>query len=135
MSVFLDTNIIVYANDLADPAKQDVALGLVSDHLRAGTGVISTQVIQEYAVTAVQKLRQALPVVTHQIHLLEFFHIVTMQPRLIRRALEIRQLYSLSFWDSQIIAAAESAGCDQILSEDLNPGQFYCGMRLVNPFA
>lgn len=134
MSVFIDTNIIVNANDAADPVKQEQALALISRCMRDSTGVLSTQVIQEYAATAVQKLGQAVPVVLHQIHLLEFFRVITLSPGLVRRALEIQDLYNLSFWDSQIIASAEHAGCTLIYSEHLNPGQFYCGMRLVNPF-
>ena len=102
-------------------------------HIREGTGVISTQVLQEYASVAVQKLKQAVPIILQQLYLLESLLVVTVVPPLVRRALEIRELYSLSFWDSQILAAAESTGCGEILTEDLNPGQIYCGIRCVNP--
>lgn len=132
---FLDTNIIVYANDGADPRKQDVALELVARHLRAGTGVISTQVMQEYAVNALQKLKQAVPVVMHQLHLLETLEVRIVTPDLVRRALEISNLYEISYWKALIIAAAEKSGCALILSEDLNAGQNYCGIRCENPFA
>ena len=53
---------------------------------------------------------------------------------MIRRAIEIRETYHISFWDSCIISNAESAGCTEIYSEDLNTGQYYSGMRVVNPF-
>lgn len=56
--VFLDTNLIVYANDARDAQKQARAIELVTATMREGTGVISTQVMQEYAVVAVGKLRQ-----------------------------------------------------------------------------
>ncbi len=46
---FIDTNIIIYANDARDEAKQKTALGIVAHHMKSGTGVISTQVLQEYA--------------------------------------------------------------------------------------
>ena len=58
-----------------------------------------------------------------QLVLLEAFDVVLMEPALIRRAIEIRSSYTISFWDSCIISAAESAGCDSIYSEDLNAGQ------------
>lgn len=131
---FLDTNVIVYANDSREEAKQSLALGLISEHLLAGTGVLSGQVLQEYASVAVTKLHQHVAVVTHQLHLLETFRIVLVDPALVRRALELQQLYQLNFWDAQIVAAAERAGCDTLLSEDLNPGQVYAGVRCRNPF-
>lgn len=132
---FLDTNILVYANDSRDERKQAIALDLVSRHLIDGTGVVSSQVLQEYASVAVSKLRQPIAVVTHQLHLLESFRVILIQPSLVRRALEIHQLYQLSFWDSQILAAAESAGCEQLLSEDLSSGQFYVGLKCFDPFS
>lgn len=135
MRTFLDSNIFVYANDAADEGKQEIAINLVTKHLREGTGVLSTQVMQEYTVNAIQKLGQAVPVVMHQLHLLESLSVVVIKPELVRRGLEIKTLYGLSYWDSLIIAAAESAGCSQILSEDLNSGQSYCGMKCINPFA
>lgn len=132
---FIDTNIVVYANDSSDTTKQQVALDLIMAAMRSGTAVISTQVMQEYAVTASSKLDQALPVVMHQLHLLETLKVVVVTPGLVRRALEISALYVISYWDSLIVAAAESAGCSRIISEDLNSGQSYCGMPCMNPFA
>jgi len=132
---FLDTNLIVYANDSRDERKQSVALDLIGQHLQEGTGVISSQVLQEYASVAVTKLHQHVAVVTHQLHLLETFRVVLVDASLVRRTLEIHQLYQLSFWDAQIVAAAEKSGCDTLLSEDLNPGQFYAGVKCMNPFA
>jgi predicted nucleic acid-binding protein len=125
----------MYANDSRDQRKQSVSLDLVTQYLLAGTGVISSQVLQEYASVAVTKLHQHIAVVTHQLHLLESLRVVLVDATLVRRALELHQLYQISFWDAQILAAAEKAGCDTLLSEDLNPGQFYAGMRCVNPFA
>jgi predicted nucleic acid-binding protein len=134
MKTFLDSNIIVYANDAANEQKQEIAINLIQKHMRDGSGVISTQVMQEYAVNAIQKLGQAVPVVMHQLHLLESLTVVVIKPELVRRGLEIKTLYGLSYWDSLIIAAAESAGCNHVLSEDLNSGQAYCGMKCINPF-
>jgi len=132
---FIDTNVIIYANDSADGRKQSLAIDIVSARIRDGLGVISTQVMQEYAVNALGKLGQAMPVIMHQLHLLETFETVLLKPPLVRRALELTGIYRISYWDALIVAAAEHAGCARILSEDLNPGQFYCGMECVNPFA
>jgi len=131
---FIDTNILIYANDSADERKQELAIDIVSGHIRDGIGVISTQVMQEYAVNALGKLRQAVPVIMHQLHLLESLETVVLTPLLVRRALEISGIYGINYRDALIVAAAEHAGCTRILSEDLNAGQFYCNMECVNPF-
>jgi predicted nucleic acid-binding protein len=135
VKVFVDTNLIVYAHDAADPVKQDKALELLSTLMTEGTGVVSTQVFSEFAHVALVKLGLSEPVVRHQLHLMEAFTVITVTPEMIRRALEIRQLYTLNFWDSQILATAEASGCREILSEDLNPGQFYSGCVCTNPFS
>jgi predicted nucleic acid-binding protein len=131
---FLDSNIIVYANDGRDPVKQRRALDLIGEALRAGTGVISTQVLQEYANVAMGKLGQRQDVVLRQLLLLENLQVVSQTPALVRRAVELSGLYKITFWDAAIVAAAESHGCTRILSEDLNTGQFYGGVLVVNPF-
>jgi predicted nucleic acid-binding protein len=134
MRTFIDTNVIVYANDDAEPEKQAKALDLVCGLLESGEGVISTQVLSEYAAVALAKLGQAEAVVIHQLHYLESMAVTLVQGDIVRRAVEISRLYGTSFWDSQIIAAAEASGCQTLLSEDLNPGQHYAQVICRNPF-
>ena len=71
----------------------------------------------------------------HILYLLENFEVVRQTPGMIRKAVELKSLYSIQFWDACIIANAEMAGCSIILTEDLNTTQFYSGIRVVNPFA
>jgi len=132
--IFLDTNIIVYANDNRDTAKQDVALEIIGSQMANGVGVISTQVMQEYASVALGKLGLPADVVARQLALLEAFEVIRVEPATVSRAVELCRVYQLSFWDACILSAAESAGCSQLLSEDLNTGQLYSGIRVVNPF-
>lgn len=132
---FIDTNVIVYANDTRDAIKQQRAVALIADALRSGNGVVSTQVLQEYASVALAKLGQRQDVVLRQLALLERLQVVPQTPALVRRAVELRSLYGIAFWDAAIVAAAEHGGCDRILSEDLNAGQFYGGVVVANPFA
>jgi predicted nucleic acid-binding protein len=132
---FIDTNIVIYANDRRAGDKQAQAIAVVTELIRSQTGAISIQVLQEYANTALAKLNQEATVVLRQLRLLESLHIVLPSTVTVRRAVEIREAYQVSFWDAAIIAAAEEAGCDAILSEDLNPGQYYAGVQVVNPFA
>jgi predicted nucleic acid-binding protein len=132
---FIDTNIIVYANDARDGGKQKRALDIVAQHMKSGTGVVSTQVLQEYAHVALNKLHQRQDVILRQLVLLEGFEVVQQSPFLIRRSVEIKVTYQIGFWDACIISAAEHAKCNMILSEDLNNGQFYSGIAMKNPFA
>ncbi len=133
--VFLDTNVIVYANDARDLVKQKQAIDIVTVAIREATGVISTQVLQEYAVAASKKLAQAEEAIPRQLQSLESMEVVVVHPPLIRRALEVSGRYRISYWDACILAAAEQARCSVVLSEDLNAGQLYANTRVDNPFA
>jgi predicted nucleic acid-binding protein len=132
---FIDTNIVLYANDMRDTAKQQLAVAVIARAIRDDTGVISIQVLQEYAHVALARLGQRQELVLRQLALLEILHVVTPTPAMVRRSVELRSLYGISFWDAGIVAAAEHAGCARILSEDLNTGQFYGGVAVANPFA
>jgi len=131
---FIDTNIIVYANDVRDKEKQSMALETVAGHMKSGTGVISTQVLQEYAHVALNKLKQRQDVILRQLVLLEELNVIQQSPALIRRAVELKAAYRVSFWDACIITAAEYAKYTTILSEDMNAAQFYSGIAMHNPF-
>jgi len=135
MKYFLDTNVIIYANDSRNTDKQNQAIQLVTQLMQEGNGVISTQVMQEYTHVALNKLAQRQDVVIRQLFILEAFHVIGQTPELIRRAIEIKTAYCVGFWDACIISAAEDAQCETIYSEDLNAGQFYSGIIVINPFA
>ena len=132
--IFIDTNIIIYANDKRVIKKQKRALEIVKLLMKNRTGTISTQVLQEYAFVAINKLKQSQDVVLRQLKLLESFEVIYQSPVQIRRAVEIKHLYKIGFWDACIISNAEHANCSEIYSEDLNAGQFYSGIQIVNPF-
>ncbi len=131
---FIDTNIIVYANDTADPAKQKRAIEVVASLMRSGEGVISTQVLMEYAAVAVSKLGQPVGAIDRQLFLLERLEIVQVTRELIQQGLDLSESFRLSFWDGVILAAAVAARCDVLLSEDLSAGRKYAGVEVRNPF-
>ncbi len=135
MKCFIDTNIIIYANDARDKEKQATAFLQVAELMTSGLGVISTQVLQEYAHVALNKLHQRQDVILRQLVLLEGgLEVIQQTPTLIRRSVEIKSTYRIGFWDACIISAAELAKCHTILSEDMNTGQFYSGIAMRNPF-
>ena len=135
MSFFLDSNVLIYANDRRDSRKQQIAKELIARGLREKSAVVSTQVLAEFANVTLGKLREPAQAVMEQLLMFESLQVVQLTPVLIRRGIELRELYKVQFWDAQIIATAEQPKCDVLFSEDLNPGQLYAGVRVENPFA
>jgi predicted nucleic acid-binding protein len=60
--------------------------------------------------------------------------LVVSDREIVRRAVQARAAYGIHFYDGMIVAAAERAGCQRILSEDFNAGQEYFGVTVLNPF-
>lgn len=131
--IFIDTNILVYAVDEFDKTKREKCRSL----LRSGTtdyqGVISTQVMQEFFVTATKKLGVDPLVAKEILNAFEFFETVTIDPAIVYDAVDCSVINRISFWDSLIVAAAQSARCDKIWTEDLNDGQIIRGVLIENP--
>jgi predicted nucleic acid-binding protein len=133
--VFLDTNILVYANDHRDRQKQATATKLLVECIGGQFGVISTQVLQEYASVAIYKLHQDAETVIRRLLQFESMEVVQLAPALIRRALELHSRHDIHFWDAAILAAAEVARCTRLWSEDFAVGSTYGLLRVENPLA
>ncbi len=136
VAVFVDTNILVYAHDAAAGAKHERAKHLVAAFwLAAEKPAISTQVIAELHVNLVRKLK----VTVHEAAeiaatYLDNWAVVDADASLIHDAWEIQLRWQLSFWDSQMLAAARRANASEVWTEDLNDGQDYGGAVAFNPF-
>jgi predicted nucleic acid-binding protein len=132
---FLDTNVLVYAYDVSAPEKRRIGQELVRRAI-AGEILISTQVLAEFAATLLHKMAPAArpEQVTNVLDVLAPIKLVVPNGNIVRRAVEAKAAYGLHFYDGMIIAAAEAAGCDRIWSEDLNSGQEYFGIEVMNPF-
>jgi len=131
---FFDTNVLVYADDKAAPAKQRRALELVAEHRRAGTGVLSLQVLQEYFVTVTRKLLVDARIARRKVELLAEFDVAAPELADILAAIDLHRLHGLSFWDALVVRSAKQAGCRLLLTEDLQHGREMEGLRIVNPF-
>lgn len=136
MRAFVDTNIWVYAADGSEPEKQLLARSLLSG-LRLTAVVVSTQVLSEYHVTVTRKL--ATPMshddAARSVRAMSRFEVVPVGVRLVHAAIDREQQSVLSYWDALIVEAARSAGCDVLLTEDLNAGQLVDGLEVRDPFA
>lgn len=132
--IFIDTNILAYTIDKNDSTKQEQARRILKRLVEFHLPVISTQVINEFYVVATSKLK-ADPFITKNIlHNFRNMEIVGTDLELIEQAIDISVISQLSYWDSLIVAAAEKANCEFLLSEDLNMGQTYRGVVALNPF-
>jgi len=133
---FVDTNILVYAVSGApeDSAKAAIARSI----LRRDDLTLSVQVLQEFYVQATRPSRPghlSHDEATDLIRLWLRLPTVPLTAPLMLTALALKARCQISYWDAAILAAATSAGCAELLSEDLNPGQSYDGIRVVNPFS
>jgi predicted nucleic acid-binding protein len=132
---FFDTNVLVYADDKASPAKQSRALGLIAEHRRARTGVVSLQVLQEYFVTVTRKLRVDAAIARRKVELLAEFDVASPDVADILAAIDLHRLHGLSFWDALVIRSASQSGCSEVFTEDMQAEREIAGVKIVNPFA
>jgi predicted nucleic acid-binding protein len=132
---FLDTNILLYTLDANDKSKQAKARKLIQTITEQNIPVISTQVLQEFYVASTTKLRVEPLLAKNIMRSFENMEIVQITPYLIREAADTSILNAISFWDSLIVVAAESAQCERLYTEDLNSGQIIRGVKIENPFS
>ena len=131
--IFIDTNILVYCMDHHDLAKQKASRLLLQTLGNDHSGVISTQVMQEFFVVGTKKLAADPLLVKDILHSFENFETVIVTPEIIKEAIDCSIINRLSFWDALIVATAESAKCERIWTEDLNDGQVIRGVKIENP--
>jgi len=133
---FVDTNVLMYAHDSTTGAKHQRARALLEELWRDGSGVVSTQVLQELCVNLRRKaglppdLENMREIVSDYLR----WEVVVNTGESILEALGLEARYGISFWDALIVQAAESVGASVLYSEDLSDGQSYGSVRVVNPF-
>jgi predicted nucleic acid-binding protein len=132
---FVDTNVLLYAISKAsdEAAKAEIAIDLLESEDLA----LSVQVLQEFYVQATRRKKSDALSHDQAASLIESFLRYRVQSNtvsIMRAALETRARFQISYWDASVIEAARTLGCDEVLSEDLNDGQSYEGVVVVNPF-
>ena len=132
--IFIDTNILVYSLDQHDQTKMEKARSILRNIRETYSGVISTQVMQEFYVAATKKMKADPVVMKGVLTRFSNFEVISITPDLIFSAIDCSILNRLSFWDALIIAAAASANCKEVWTEDLNHDQVILGARINNPF-
>ncbi len=132
---FVDTNILLYAasNAAPDQRKRAVARALLN---QPDIG-FSAQVLQEFYAAAVTKKHLQM---THDeavavLQSLAAFPVWPISRDLVLESIDAKQRFGISYWDAAIVTTAKRMGCHTVFSEDLNDGQSYDGVKVVNPFA
>ena len=131
---FLDTNILLYAYDLDGGVKRAKAMTLLEEAwFKPGSTAISVQVLQEFQVNFVKKGHKPEDA-AQLIEDFSLFVVVDNTLPLLRLGLSLQTRWQLSLWDAMILAAAHTSGARELVSEDLNHGQFYGSVQVMNPF-
>jgi predicted nucleic acid-binding protein len=131
---FLDTNVLVYTDDVRFPEKRDRASQLFKKARLSGKGVVSLQVLQEYFVTVTKKLGVPVEPAKSKVDLFSRPVVVSFEARDVLEAIDLKETCKISFWDALILRAAKKAGCAVLYSEDMNAGAKLAGIEIVNPF-
>ena len=134
--IFVDTNILIYAYDKSAAHKRDIAKRRVTDLWASGQGVLSTQVLQEFFITATRKIETPLPIDVAKgiVSDLLYWHVIVNDGEDILNGISLHMKHSLSFWDAMIVQAAIKGKCTTLLSEDLAHDQTIAGVTIRNPF-
>jgi predicted nucleic acid-binding protein len=132
--VFVDSNIFLYAVDNTDARKQRVARDWHAELWKSRLGRVSFQVLNEFYVNAVRLKPAASDEARAEVRDLLAWNPVVVDAALIERGWKLQDRYRLSFWDALIVAAAKTASCGFLLTEDLQDGQKLDGVEVVNPF-
>jgi len=134
--VFIDTHVLLYGVDDADPAKRDRAREWIAACWQRRCGRLSTQVLSEYYVNVKKKFSKAIAQADARAEIRRYQHWrpwVIDHPT-IETAWAVESRFGLHYWDALMIAAAQQQGCTLFLSEELQHEQQIDGVRIVNPF-
>ena len=135
--VFVDTNVFVYLHDDSEPEKKTRADEWISLLVCGRSGRVSFQVLQELYATLTSKRRLNVDVAEARsiVRELAVWKPIAIDLAMLNRAWGLQDRFSLSWWDALIIAAAQTCECKVLLTEDLQDGQEFGAVRVVNPFA
>lgn len=131
--VFVDTNILFYALDKDAGEKRVRAREVIAAIWEAKTGVISTQVLSEWAVNLRKKAGLPWSQVRQLVEPYLTWRVISVEPQDPPGAMRLAARNQLSYWDALIVLSAKKGGVAELLTEDLNAGQTIAGVRVLNP--
>ncbi len=135
-SFLLDTNVVAYAYDRSEPAKQAQALALLDQVV--GASALSTQVLGELFIVLTRKLRKPFPpkIARERVeNYLRAWPVLSVTPMIVQEAVRGVVEHKFNYWDAQIWATARLNQIPIVLSEDFSHDHRVEGVHFVNPFA
>lgn len=134
-SCFIDTTTLVYAKDQASPSKQKQAVTWIKTLTEARAAVVSAQVVREYYWVVARKLTaSSRELLREDVRDMQAWIPAGLELDHIEAGWVLQDRYKVGFWDALMLASAQIGGCRYFLSEDLQDGQDFDGVRVVNPF-
>jgi predicted nucleic acid-binding protein len=133
--IFVDTNVLLYAISTAQGEQKKAAVA--RSILQNADWGWSSQIAGEF-VRASTSAKQSNPLSFAQarsfVQIWMAFPLIAVDGGIVLDAIDVAQRFQISYFDAQVVAAAKRLGCKQIRTEDLNHGQDYGGVVVVNPF-
>lgn len=134
VEVFVDTNLLYYANTQADDPRHERARELIEPlWSEPGKAAVSVQVLQELHVNLIRKGGLSPARSAQRVGHYLAWKVIDNDRILLTAAFDVQARWQLSFWDSLIVAAAQRAGARQLWTEDLHDGQRYDEVQAINP--
>jgi len=135
--LFVDTNVLVYAYDQSAGIKHETARKLLESLWSSENACVSIQVLKEFFVIVTRRIKTPLPPETASQVIADLGQWRVHRPDVqdVLSAIELHRRYQTSFWDALILHSASKLNCSTVYSEDLNAGQRYYGVQVINPFA
>lgn len=133
---FVDTNILAYAHDRSEVAKQPAAAAILDSLWLSRTGALSTQVLQEFYAVVTRKFDPPMSRRSARAIVAEYgeWVVVEIDVPMILASSRFEERHRFSFWDALVVEAARRAGATRVLSEDLQAGRRIGGLVIENPF-
>ena len=131
---FVDTNILVYAEDRHDLRKRELARALIRSAMSRKTCFVSTQVLSEFFAVGVGKLGLSAVDMRRRVEIYSSMNVFQIGVQDVLGAVDLHRLFGLSIWDALIVRAALASGCRVLYTEDLQHGQRFDGIEVNNPF-
>jgi predicted nucleic acid-binding protein len=131
---FVDTNVLLYAEDGRDVRRRAVAVDVLAELWTSGSGVISTQVLQEFYDNSTRKLKMEPAAARRIVAEYAEWLVVETTAQLIVSASLLHERHGFAFWDAMVVEAALLSGATTLLTEDLQEGRRIGGLVIRNPF-
>lgn len=135
--VFVDTNVLISAEDGAEADKQHSALAWIERLWRARSGRLSTQVLNEFYVNVTRKLKPAMPQGDARARVRRYaagWNPWQIDHATVETAWAMEARHGLQYWDCLVLAAAQHSGCTLVLSEDMQHEGRFGAVQVINPF-